>query len=79
MTARMVRATWSDYLFVVPALLFVVIILLLPVLFPIGTSLADWDLLHPMRFVGLANNAQLVRNPYCSSRRATRSCGSRAS
>jgi ABC-type sugar transport system permease subunit len=63
MKAKLGRAVWSDYLFVVPALLFVVAFLLLPVLFVIGTSLTDWDLLHPMRFVGLANYVQLFRDP----------------
>jgi multiple sugar transport system permease protein len=63
MTTKFGRAAWSDYLFVVPALLFVVAFLLLPVLFVIGTSLTDWDLLHPMRFVGLANYVQLFRDP----------------
>jgi multiple sugar transport system permease protein len=63
MNAKLGRAVWSDYLFVVPALLFVVAFLLLPVFFVIGTSLTDWDLLHPMRFVGLANFVQLFRDP----------------
>jgi ABC-type sugar transport system permease subunit len=63
MTSRFARASWSDYLFVVPALLVVVPLLLLPVLFVTATSLTDWDLLHPMRFVGLANYVKLFSDP----------------
>jgi ABC-type sugar transport system permease subunit len=57
------RARWSDYLYVVPALLAVGLFLLLPILFVIFTSLTEWDLLHPMKFVGLANYARLFADP----------------
>lgn len=63
MRGRFGQARMSDYLFTVPALLVVVSFLLLPVCFVIATSLTDWDLLHRMRFVGLANYVQLFRDP----------------
>lgn len=47
--------SWKNYLYVIPALFFVLAFLILPVIFVIITSFSDWDLLHPMKFIGLEN------------------------
>lgn len=46
---------WVNYLYVTPALLMVLVFLIIPVVFVIFASFTDWDLLHPMSFVGLKN------------------------
>ena len=48
-------SNWTNYLYPVPALIMVLAFLIAPVIFVIFTSFTDWDLLNPMKFVGLKN------------------------
>jgi len=50
-----IRGSWTNYLYPLPALLMVLLFLIAPVVFVIYASFTDWDLLHPMNFVGLKN------------------------
>jgi multiple sugar transport system permease protein len=56
------NALWG-YLLITPALLFVFGFVLLPVFGGFGISLTSWDLLSPMKYVGLANYQKLVLDP----------------
>lgn len=47
--------SWKNYLYIIPALFMVLAFLILPVIFVIITSFSKWDLLHPMKFIGLEN------------------------
>ncbi|MCG9478659.1 MAG: sugar ABC transporter permease [Actinomycetia bacterium] len=54
-----IRSNWTNYLYPLPALLMVLIFLITPVVFVFYTSFTDWDLLHPMEFVGLKNYVKI--------------------
>jgi multiple sugar transport system permease protein len=56
------NALWG-YLLITPALLFVFGFVLLPVLGGFGISLTSWDLLSPMKYVGLANYQKMAVDP----------------
>ena len=56
------NALWG-YLLITPALLFVFSFVLLPVLGGFGISLTSWDLLSPMKYVGLANYQKMAVDP----------------
>lgn len=47
----------------VPALLIYASVIIIPILFSLGLSLTDWDLLHPPKFVGLAQYLRMLRDP----------------
>lgn len=47
----------------VPALIMVLVFLIAPVIFVIYASFTDWDLLHPMKFVGLKNYIKIFTDP----------------
>ncbi|HAX18089.1 MAG TPA: sugar ABC transporter permease [Actinobacteria bacterium] len=53
----------SNYLYVIPALIMVLVFLIAPVVFVIYASFTDWDLLHPMNFVGLKNYIKIFTDP----------------
>jgi len=53
----------SNYLYVIPALIMVLVFLIAPVVFVIYASFTDWDLLHPMNFVGLKNYINIFKDP----------------
>lgn len=53
----------SNYLYVLPALIMVLAFLIAPVIFVIYASFTDWDLLHPMNFVGLKNYIRIFTDP----------------
>jgi raffinose/stachyose/melibiose transport system permease protein len=50
-------------LYVLPALAFLAVVLLLPVAMTAGLSLTSWDGLGPIKWVGLANYAALLSDP----------------
>lgn len=56
-------SNWTSYLYPVPALIMVLAFLIAPVVFVIFTSFTDWDLLHPMKFVGLKNYIRIFTDP----------------
>ena len=49
------KMSLQNYLYVLPALIMVIGFLMVPVVSVIVTSFTEWDLLHPMEFVGLKN------------------------
>lgn len=51
------------FLYVVPALVFLAVILLIPLALTIGLSLTDWDGLGPIEWVGMANYEAFVDDP----------------
>ena len=53
----------SNYLYVMPALIMVLVFLIAPVIFVIYASFTDWDLIHPMNFVGLKNYINIFKDP----------------
>ena len=53
----------SNYIYVIPALIMVLVFLIAPVVFVIYASFTDWDLLHPMNFVGLKNYIKIFTDP----------------
>ena len=59
--------TWQSlapYVFVGPAILFVVVFLYAPVLFSVGLSVFDWNFIRPEApFVGLDNYARIFADP----------------
>jgi ABC-type sugar transport system permease subunit len=61
---RKIAGTVSPYLYLVPALLFVVIFLLYPIFFTIYLSFTDWDLVATTpKFVGLKQYIVLFTSP----------------
>ncbi len=46
---------FAGLLFILPALLGILIFIVVPVICSFGLSFTDWDLLNPIKFVGLAN------------------------
>lgn len=57
------RRQLASYLFIAPALMFVAIFLLYPIVFTSYLSLFRWDGLHTPQFVGFANYMQLLTDP----------------
>lgn len=49
-------------IFVLPALLGTFIFIIIPVIFSFGLSFTDWDLLTPIKFVGLSNYVELFKS-----------------
>ncbi len=54
---------FTNYFYVLPALIFVLCFLIAPVIFVIIASFTDWDLLHPMNFVGIKNYIKIFTDP----------------
>ena len=54
---------WTNYLYPAPALIMVLAFLIAPVIFVIFASFTNWDLLHPMEFVGLKNYIRIFTDP----------------
>lgn len=64
MTARKIWLAAAPYLFVAPALAFVLAILYAPVLFSLGLSVYDWNFIRPdAPFVGLQNYRRIFSDP----------------
>jgi raffinose/stachyose/melibiose transport system permease protein len=61
---KMLRDKRIILLFVLPALLIYVVVVPLPLLTAIGLSFTDWDLLNPIKFVGLRNFDRLFTVDY---------------
>ncbi len=66
-TDRLRRATnrqafWA-WIFLTPGLLYFCVFLILPLLASFYISFTDWDVLTPPKWIGLANYAELLRNP----------------
>lgn len=59
------RATWTPYLFLAPAILYTVLVLLIPMIEGVLNSLYGGQQLTPFRgaFVGLANYGRLIHDP----------------
>lgn len=58
---------WEGYLFLLPSLIGLLVFSLLPVLFSLGISLHEWDLLTPPVFVGLRNFHNLFTQDFIFS------------
>jgi len=57
-------ARLAPYLFVGPAIVFVVVFLYAPVVFSVGLSLSDWNFIRPdANFVGLKNYRRIFADP----------------
>ncbi len=52
-----------NYLYVAPSIILVLGIVILPVIFVFIISFADWDLINPIKFVGLKNYINFVNDP----------------
>ncbi len=64
MSARIRMAKLAPYLFVGPAIAFVLVFLYAPVVFSVGLSLTDWNFISPtMNFVGLENYRRIFADP----------------
>ncbi|MDR3242299.1 MAG: sugar ABC transporter permease [Lactobacillaceae bacterium] len=50
-------------LFLLPSLLGFSIFIAGPILYSLGISFTDWDLLNPMKFVGISNYQKLIHDP----------------
>ncbi len=60
---RNMRKEWSAYVFLAPALLQFVVLLVFPVIFSFYLSFHEWNILEPEKpFVGLENYARLLRD-----------------
>ncbi len=57
---RAIGTAWWGVIFAAPAILYIVVFQLYPILFSFFISLHDYDLLSPPRFVGLKNFAGLA-------------------
>lgn len=53
----------TDYLYLLPAVLFVGIFFITSILFTFRLSFFEWDGFSPMKFVGLSNYAELFQDP----------------
>jgi multiple sugar transport system permease protein len=56
------QAFWA-WVFLTPGLLYFCVFLILPLLASFYISFTDWDVLTPPKWIGLANYAELLRNP----------------
>lgn len=59
-SVRRRRESWAAALFIGPDLIGLVVFVLLPILFAIYVSFFGWNLIGPMKFVGLANYRRLA-------------------
>ena len=55
--------TSAAWIFVFPALLGMLIFIIIPIFFSFGLSVAKWDLLNPIQFVGLDNYKEIFTEP----------------
>lgn len=55
--------TSAAWIFVFPALLGMLIFIIIPIFFSFGLSFAKWDLLNPIKFVGLDNYKEIFTEP----------------
>jgi multiple sugar transport system permease protein len=60
---RLNPETLWGYFFIAPAFIFVIGFTFLPVLGAFGISLTDWDMIAPMKFVGLENYQKVFSDP----------------
>ncbi|MBN9375648.1 MAG: sugar ABC transporter permease [Cellulomonas sp.] len=58
--ARRRRESWAAALFIGPDLIGLVVFVLLPILFAVYVSFFGWNLISPMKFIGLANYRRLA-------------------
>lgn len=54
-----IRKHWSDYIFIAPSFIGVLVFIAFPVLFALGISFTQWDVLTPAKFVGIKNYVDL--------------------
>ncbi|MDR1167287.1 MAG: sugar ABC transporter permease [Heliobacteriaceae bacterium] len=57
------KQQWAGWLFVLPALAGTLVFVLIPVICSFGLSFTGWDLLNPVRFVGLDNYREIFSEP----------------
>lgn len=57
------KNTWKNYLYIMPAVLFIGIFFISSILFTIRTSFFEWDGMTDMTFVGLDNYISLFSDP----------------
>ena len=62
LTPRERREAWEAVLFLSPWIIGFVVFTGGPILFSLGLSFFKWDAIHPAKFVGLANYAQMFRD-----------------
>lgn len=60
---RAVRRHWHSYLFIAPVFILFAVFGLFPYLYAVVLSLHDWNGIGPMRWLGLANYGELLRDP----------------
>jgi multiple sugar transport system permease protein len=60
---RRMRRALPAYLFILPGALLFVVWTLYPLLYSFAMSFAQWNLIKPSQFVGLANYARALRDP----------------
>lgn len=54
---------YASWVFIAPALIGTIIFIVIPVIFSFGLSFAKWDLINPIRFVGLENYKIIFTEP----------------
>lgn len=57
------KNTWKNYLYLMPAVLFIGIFFITSIVFTIRTSFYEWDGITDMKFVGLENYIELFQDP----------------
>ena len=55
------NALWIS-LFLLPSLMGFLVFIIYPVFYSLGVSFTDWDLINPMKFVGIKNYQSLVND-----------------
>lgn len=55
--------TFMGVVFILPALIGTLIFIIIPVVFSFGLSFVEWDLLNPVKFVGLNNYINIFSDP----------------
>lgn len=55
--------TFMGVVFILPALIGTLIFIIIPVVFSFGLSFVEWDLLNPVKFVGLNNYTNIFSDP----------------
>lgn len=61
--AKKKKGTWKNYLYLMPAVLFIGIFFITSIIFTFHTSFFEWDGITEMKFVGLDNYVSLFQDP----------------
>ncbi len=60
---RRKKSTWKNYLYLMPAVLFIGIFFITSIIFTVYVSFFEWDGISEMQFVGIQNYIELFQDP----------------